>query len=72
MFAILPREWTEEDEAKALQRWPCGGEQKVIGSLDKATRRKEKREKLEAKGNAGKRADKDADGEGDTGAAEES
>ena len=72
VFAILPREWTEEDEAKALQRWPCGGEQKVIGSLDKATRRKEKREKLEAKGNAGKRADKDADGEGDTGAAEES
>lgn len=49
VFAVLPREWTEEDEAKALAKWPCGQEDKVIGNVDKATRKKEKRELLSQK-----------------------
>ncbi|KLU91016.1 tRNA (adenine-N(1)-)-methyltransferase catalytic subunit trm61 [Magnaporthiopsis poae ATCC 64411] len=48
-FAILPRDWTAEDEAAALERWPCGQEKKVIGSLDKAARKQQKREMLESK-----------------------
>ncbi|KAK3945155.1 tRNA methyltransferase complex GCD14 subunit-domain-containing protein [Diplogelasinospora grovesii] len=56
VFAILPREWTEEQEAAALARWPCGGEPKqVIGSLDKASRKKERREMLEKAGKSGDR-----------------
>lgn len=42
VFAVLPREWTEEEEAAAFKRWPCGGEEKVIGSLNKQARREEK------------------------------
>ncbi|KAH8908824.1 tRNA methyltransferase complex GCD14 subunit [Coniochaeta sp. PMI_546] len=42
VFAVLPREWTEEEEAAAFARWPCGGEEKVIGSRDKQARRLEK------------------------------
>lgn len=42
VFAILPREWTEEEEAAAFARWPCGGEEKVIGARDKQARRLEK------------------------------
>lgn len=46
VFALLPQEWSEEQEAAAFEKWPCGGESKVIGSLDKATRKQEKREML--------------------------
>ncbi|KAJ8130738.1 hypothetical protein O1611_g2892 [Lasiodiplodia mahajangana] len=46
VFAILPQEWSEEQEKAALERWPCGKENKVIGSLDKETRKKEKRDML--------------------------
>jgi tRNA (adenine57-N1/adenine58-N1)-methyltransferase len=42
VFAVLPREWSEEDEAAASARWPCGREEKVIGALNKEARRKEK------------------------------
>lgn len=49
VFAILPREWTEEDEAAALAKWPCGKESKVIGKLSKEARKQEKREKLQPK-----------------------
>lgn len=47
VFAVLPREWTEEQEAEAYNQWPCGQERKVIGSLDKETRKQEKRELLQ-------------------------
>ncbi|KAJ8124132.1 hypothetical protein ONZ43_g76 [Nemania bipapillata] len=46
VFAILPQEWSEEQEKAALDKWPCGKESKVIGSLDKETRKKEKRDML--------------------------
>ncbi|KAI0401327.1 tRNA methyltransferase complex GCD14 subunit [Xylaria palmicola] len=46
VFAVLPQEWSEEQEAAAFEKWPCGKEGKVIGSLDKATRKQEKREML--------------------------
>ncbi|RWA12814.1 hypothetical protein EKO27_g2285 [Xylaria grammica] len=46
VFALLPREWSEEQEAAAFENWPCGKEKKVIGSLDKETRKQEKREML--------------------------
>ncbi|KAI1876324.1 hypothetical protein JX265_003850 [Neoarthrinium moseri] len=49
VFAVLPQEWTEEQEAAAFEKWPCGKESKVIGSLDKETRKKEKRELLKGK-----------------------
>ncbi len=47
VFAVLPREWSDEDEAAALQRWPCGSEQGVIGSLDRAARKEQKRQLLQ-------------------------
>lgn len=50
VFAILPREWTEEDEAAALAKWPCGGEKKVIGAMDRDSRKQERREILKGKG----------------------
>ncbi|KAI0183377.1 S-adenosyl-L-methionine-dependent methyltransferase [Xylaria flabelliformis] len=46
VFAVLPQEWSEEQEAAAFEKWPCGKEKKVIGSLDKETRKQEKREML--------------------------
>lgn len=49
VFAVLPPEWTEEDEEKALAKWPCGQEKKVIGNVDKQQRKREKREQLESK-----------------------
>ncbi|KAK9414734.1 hypothetical protein SUNI508_11017 [Seiridium unicorne] len=49
VFAVLPQEWTEEQEAQAYERWPCGQEKKVIGSLDKETRKQEKRMLLQGK-----------------------
>ncbi|KAL2112946.1 hypothetical protein VUR80DRAFT_5850 [Thermomyces stellatus] len=56
-FAVLPREWTEEQEAEALARWPLGNETGVIGTLDKATRKSLKREQM----NNGKRKKKGKD-----------
>ncbi|KAK3986301.1 tRNA methyltransferase complex GCD14 subunit-domain-containing protein [Cladorrhinum sp. PSN332] len=47
VFAILPRGWTEEDEAAAATKYPVIGEQKVIGVVDKAARKKERREQLQ-------------------------
>ncbi|KAI1104261.1 tRNA methyltransferase complex GCD14 subunit [Jackrogersella minutella] len=49
VFALLPQEWTEAQEAAAFASWPCGKESKVIGSLDKEARKKEKRELLQGK-----------------------
>ena len=46
VFAVLPREWSEEQEAEALARWPLGNEKGVIGTLDKATRKNLKREQM--------------------------
>ncbi|KAI8627639.1 tRNA methyltransferase complex GCD14 subunit [Xylariaceae sp. FL1651] len=58
VFAVLPQEWSEEQEAVAFEKWPCGKESRVIGSLDKEARKKEKREMLlgnkRKKGNTGK------------------
>jgi tRNA (adenine57-N1/adenine58-N1)-methyltransferase len=47
VFAVLPQEWSEEQEVAAFEKWPCGKENKVIGSLDKETRKQEKREMLQ-------------------------
>ncbi|KAK3500116.1 S-adenosyl-L-methionine-dependent methyltransferase [Neurospora hispaniola] len=47
VFAVLPREWTEEDEAAAFAKYPCGKEKAVVGSIDKQTRKKERREQLQ-------------------------
>ncbi|KAK4177602.1 tRNA methyltransferase complex GCD14 subunit-domain-containing protein [Triangularia setosa] len=47
VFATLPREWTDEDEATAAARHPVTGEQKVIGVVDKAARKQERREQLQ-------------------------
>ncbi|KAI0884390.1 tRNA methyltransferase complex GCD14 subunit [Annulohypoxylon maeteangense] len=49
VFAVLPQEWSEAQEAAAFANWPCGNESKVIGSLDKEARKKEKREMLQGK-----------------------
>ncbi|KAI9898595.1 hypothetical protein N3K66_006955 [Trichothecium roseum] len=49
VFAMLPREWTEEDEAAALAKWPCGNEAKTVGHLDKEARKEAKRELLQGK-----------------------
>ncbi|KAI1485808.1 S-adenosyl-L-methionine-dependent methyltransferase [Biscogniauxia mediterranea] len=61
VFAILPQEWSEEQEAAAYETWPCGKESKVIGSLNKEARKQEKREMLEGKkrkkGPGGNKAD---------------
>lgn len=47
VFAVLPREWTEEDEAAAAAKYPCGQEQRVIGAVDRAARKQERRERLQ-------------------------
>ncbi|KAK4157593.1 S-adenosyl-L-methionine-dependent methyltransferase [Chaetomidium leptoderma] len=47
VFAVLPMEWTEEDEAAAAAKYPIGKEQQVIGAIDKAVRKKERREQLQ-------------------------
>ncbi|VUC23792.1 unnamed protein product [Clonostachys rosea] len=60
VFATLPPEWSEEDEAAAYAKWPCGNEAKVVGSLDKAARKQEKRDALHSKK---KRKQDQADGE---------
>lgn len=49
VFAILPREWTEEEEAAAAAKWPIGKEQKVIGAVDRASRKQQKRELMQNK-----------------------
>lgn len=49
VFAILPREWTEEDEAAAAAKWPIGKEQKVIGAVDRASRKQQRRELMQSK-----------------------
>jgi tRNA (adenine57-N1/adenine58-N1)-methyltransferase catalytic subunit len=44
VFAILPREWSEEEEAAAYEKWPCGNETGVIGSLPREERKERKRQ----------------------------
>ncbi|KAI8960564.1 tRNA methyltransferase complex GCD14 subunit [Daldinia sp. FL1419] len=56
VFALLPQEWTEAQEAAAFENWPCGKESRVIGKLDKEARKQEKREMLQ-----GKKRKKDTD-----------
>lgn len=48
VFAVLPREWTDEDEAAAAARWPVGDEQppKTIGAMDRASRKAQRREMM--------------------------
>ncbi|GAB1314227.1 tRNA (adenine-N(1)-)-methyltransferase catalytic subunit trm61 [Madurella fahalii] len=63
VFAVLPMEWTEEDEAAAAAKYPIGKEQKVIGAVDKALRKQERREQLQQvpKGNRkARRKERDA------------
>lgn len=48
VFAVLPREWTEEDEAAAAARWPVGEEPpKIVGAMDRASRKAQKREMMQ-------------------------
>ncbi|KAJ4306447.1 tRNA (adenine-N(1)-)-methyltransferase catalytic subunit trm61 [Collariella sp. IMI 366227] len=47
VFAVLPMEWTEEDEAVAAVKYPVSKEQKLVGAMDKAARKQERREQLQ-------------------------
>jgi tRNA (adenine57-N1/adenine58-N1)-methyltransferase catalytic subunit len=48
VFAVLPREWSEEDEAAAAARWPVGDEPpKTIGAVDRASRKAQRREMMQ-------------------------
>ncbi|PSR80120.1 S-adenosyl-L-methionine-dependent methyltransferase [Coniella lustricola] len=48
VFAILPREWSDEDEAAAAAKWPVSKEPlKVIGTMDRAARKQAKREQMQ-------------------------
>ncbi|KAK5662965.1 hypothetical protein OQA88_6377 [Cercophora sp. LCS_1] len=48
VFAILPIEWIEEDEAAALAMYPVSGESKAtVGNLDRKARKEERREQLQ-------------------------
>ena len=49
VFAVLPPEWSDGDEAAAMAKWPCGKELKTIGKIDKEVRRRDMREMLEMK-----------------------
>jgi tRNA (adenine57-N1/adenine58-N1)-methyltransferase catalytic subunit len=49
VFAILPREWTEQDEAVAAGKWPCGKEERVVGEIDTEAKKQAKRERLAGK-----------------------
>jgi tRNA (adenine57-N1/adenine58-N1)-methyltransferase len=64
-FAILPREWTEEDEAAAWAKWPCGKEGGVIGSLNRQARKQQTREKLAANKNKKQKQENDTQREGE-------
>lgn len=57
VFAILPREWSEEDEAAAMAKFPCGQETTTVGSMDKAARKKAKQEMLQPKKQKRERAE---------------
>ncbi|SPJ83874.1 related to GCN4 translational repressor GCD14 protein [Fusarium torulosum] len=65
-FAVLPREWTEEDEAAAWAKWPCGKEGGVIGSLNRQARKQQTREKLAANKNKKQKQENDTQKEGET------
>ncbi|EGS17183.1 uncharacterized protein CTHT_0064980 [Thermochaetoides thermophila DSM 1495] len=58
VFAVLPREWTEEDEAAAAAMYPLGKEQKVIGAVDKQLRKQERREQLQQKSGGNSRKER--------------
>jgi tRNA (adenine57-N1/adenine58-N1)-methyltransferase catalytic subunit len=49
VFAVLPVEWTEAEETARAARWPVGPEAASAEFLDKAARKKAKREQLIAK-----------------------
>ena len=55
VFATLPSEWSEDDEAAAMKKWPCGNESKTIGSIDREARKQEKREMIEGRQRKNKR-----------------
>lgn len=58
VFAILPREWTEEDEAAAAAKWPVGKVQGVIGATDRLSRKQQKREMMQGKGKKSQKGQK--------------
>lgn len=49
VFAVLPREWTEEDEAAATAKWPIGNEPRITVATDRESRKQQKREMLLSK-----------------------
>lgn len=56
VFAVLPREWSAEDEAAAAAKWPVGKLQGVIGATDRASRKQAKRELLQSKSKKAQKA----------------
>lgn len=62
VFAILPREWTEEDEAAAAAKWPIGKEPRLVIGTDRESRKQQKREMLMGKRKKPKKEHKDANG----------
>ncbi|EFX00676.1 tRNA methyltransferase subunit [Grosmannia clavigera kw1407] len=53
VFAVLPREWTAEDEAAAAARWPCGNERGMIGAVNREARKEQKRRTLQGRSGGG-------------------
>lgn len=49
VFAVLPRAWSEADEAAAAARWPVGNEQSTIGAVRRDIRKEQKRQEMRQK-----------------------
>lgn len=62
VFAILPREWTEEDEAAAAAKYPIGKEPRLAVATDRESRKQQKRELLMGKRKKNKKEAKDGKG----------
>ncbi|KAJ4388688.1 tRNA (adenine-N(1)-)-methyltransferase catalytic subunit trm61 [Gnomoniopsis smithogilvyi] len=65
VFAVLPREWTEEDEAAAAAKWPIGNEPRLVVAMDRESRKQQKREMLLSKRKKNKKEVKDGSGKAD-------
>ncbi|KAK4453080.1 S-adenosyl-L-methionine-dependent methyltransferase [Podospora aff. communis PSN243] len=62
VFATLPIEWSEEDEAAAAAKYPVGEQKHVIvGALDRKSRKEERREQLQNKAGTRKTRKKERD-----------
>lgn len=66
VFAVLPREWTEEDEAAAAAKWPIGNEPRITVAMDRESRKQQKREMLLSKRKKNKNQVNDGNSKGKT------